>query len=116
MGMVDEQWAFLQDVAKLVSHAAQYGFVLTAGEAWRPPEMQKIYVDTGRSKTLDGPHPRRLAIDLNLFVKGQYVGGLPAKDQVTAYAPLGQFWKSLSPKNKWGGDWGWDANHFERSA
>lgn len=115
MGLVDEQWAFLKDVALLIQHAEQHGYVLTAGEMFRPLEMQELYIKRGQSKTLASKHLERLAVDFNLFVSGQYVGSFPSKDQVTAYSPLGIFWKSLSPKNSWGGDWGWDANHFERT-
>ena len=30
------------------------------------------------------------------------------------YKKLGEYWKSLDVDNVWGGDWGWDANHFEK--
>lgn len=109
MSLVDEQWAFLQDVAKLINHAAQYGYVLTGGELLRTEEQQALYVKRGASKTMRSKHLEKLAIDLNLFINGQYVS------DKAGHAPLGEYWKSLSPKNKWGGDWGWDANHYERT-
>jgi hypothetical protein len=46
-----------------------------------------------------------LAIDLNLFIDGKYQEG------TKSYAPLGDFWKDMG--GIWGGDWGWDGNHFE---
>lgn len=52
-------------------------------------------------------HYQRCAIDLNLFVDGEYIsdGSHPA------YRELGAFWKSLDDLCAWGGDFG-DANHF----
>jgi len=115
--LIQAQQAFLLDAAKLIVKATELGFVVTAGELWRPDEMQRIYVQTGRSKTLDSQHGKRLAIDLNLFLSG----ALCTRDQI---APLGQWWEALSPKNRWGGSWRGqveagksrfvDAPHFER--
>jgi len=80
---------------------------VTLGEAWRPPEMQEIYLKQGKTKVRHSKHQDRLAIDLNLFIKGKYITD-PEK-----YHPLGEFWELL------GGIWGGrfegfkDANHFE---
>ena len=82
---------------------------MTGGELFRTPEQQAIYIAKGLSKTSNSKHLKRLAIDLNLFINGEY--------QTTRepYKPLAKFWNKLSPENKAGYDWGWDANHFERS-
>lgn len=61
----------------------------------------------------DGVHMRRslhysrLAIDLNLFVGGDYVksGSHPV------WHELGGVWEALDPLCRWGGRFG-DANHF----
>lgn len=111
MTRIDEQWAFLQDYCKLLVKAGELGFVVTAGELWRPPEMQKIYLDTGRSKTMRSQHLERLAGDLNFFRDGK---------QVTRKADLqvlGDYWESLSPVNRWGGNFKSliDCPHFERN-
>ncbi len=114
MGMVTKQDEFLGDVAALIAFARAKGFVISAGEMWRPPEMQKIYMETGRSKTMVGRHQDRLAIDLNVFKKDDN-----EKLYLCSTAeikPLGDYWESLHPKNRWGGNWKSfkDGPHFER--
>ncbi|TAN59643.1 M15 family peptidase [bacterium] len=107
MTLSEKQRKFTLMVAKLIAWAYANGFELTFGEAYRTPEQQEIYVKAGKSKTLKSKHLERLAIDVNLFIAGEY------KTDAGSYGPLGEFWKSLDPDNRWGGDWGWDANHFE---
>jgi len=109
MKLSDHQWEFLQDVASLVKFAAHHGYKLTGGELYRPQEMQQIYFDAGKSKTLNSYHGKKCAQDLNCFKDGKY---LTKTEDIKL---LGDYWKSLNPLNKWGGDWGWDANHFERA-
>ncbi len=111
MSLIYEQHAFLQDVARLVIFADQAGFIVTGGELWRTPEQQSIYVKTGRSKTMASNHLRRLAIDLNFLKDGKLVW------DVSAIKPVGDYWESLHPKNRWGGNWKnfKDVPHFERN-
>lgn len=111
MSLMQEQAAFLLDACKLVEFATQNGFVVTGGELARTPEQQAIYVNTGRSKTLNSIHLKRCAIDLNFFKDGQIIW-----DKATL-APLGAFWESLNAKNRWGGNFKSlvDCPHFERN-
>jgi hypothetical protein len=111
MSLVAEQNKFLQDVVKLLVKAWEMGFTVTAGEVYRPTEMQAIYVKTGRSNTMHSKHNLRLAIDLNIFKDGQ----LTYDPEIIA--PLGTYWQSLSRKNKWGGNFSTlkDTPHFERN-
>lgn len=110
MSLVSEQAAFLMDACRLVAHATAVGFVVTGGELARTVEQQTIYVRTGRSKTMDSDHIRRLAIDLNFFRNGELVYD---REQL---ASVGAFWESLHPKNRWGGNFKTfkDVPHFER--
>jgi hypothetical protein len=112
MSLVAEQAAFLQDAAKLIQKAAELGFTVTAGELYRSPEQQAIYLKTGRSKTMNSLHLSRLAIDLNFFKEGKLVG------DKKVLAPLGAFWESLHPLNSWGGNGRTlvDLPHFSRGA
>lgn len=119
MSLVQEQAAFLLDACKLIEYATSIGFEVTSGEFQRPVEMQKLYVQSGRSKTMESKHIRRLACDLNFFKNGKYIC------TVRELESLGRYWESLSPKNRWGGnfDKNWDkednfkdAPHFERVA
>ena len=98
MSNISEQAAFLLDLTKLIHKATELGFVVTAGELFRTPEQQQIYVKTGRSKTMNSLHLQRRAVDLNFFVDGKLT-----YDKATL-APLGAFWESLHPLNSWGGN------------
>ena len=111
MSMIVEQAAFLQDACKLIQYAADQGWTVTGGELYRTPEQQEIYLKTGRSKTMASNHLKRCAIDLNFFKNGQLIWD---KQQL---APLGQYWESLNPKNRWGGNFKSlvDVPHFERN-
>jgi len=117
MSLNNEQWRFLQDLAKLIIFAEQKGFTLSGGELYRTVEQQKIYFTSGKSKTMDSQHLKRLAIDLNVFVNGQLTYDW------TTIKPLGDYWESLSVFNRWGGDFNRDgmengfidSPHFERT-
>lgn len=108
--MVDEQWEFLQDVALLILEASKKGIKLSGGELFRTPEQQEIYLKTGKTKTSNSYHLKRLAIDFNFFVDGNLVYEHPLVTH------LGTFWESLNVKNKAGMFWTSfpDSPHFER--
>lgn len=112
MSLVAEQAAFLKDVVLLLLKAEELGFVVTGGELFRTTEQQQIYVQTGRSKTMNSNHLRRCAIDLNFFKDGKLIY------DISILSPLGEYWKSLNDKNDWGGFWKSfkDVPHFERRA
>jgi len=110
-GLSDEQWKFLQDIAKLIEYAEDLGYKLTAGEMYRTMYQQRYYVTHGLSWTYNSKHLKRLAFDVNLFIDGKY------QTSAEAYRVLGEYWKQLDPEhNVWGGEWvnSPDAPHFER--
>ena len=117
MSLGQEQEIFSKHVALLINKAIDLGFGVRLGEVMRPIEMQQLYVKTGRSKTMNSMHIKKLAIDLNLIIDGK----LATRAQIE---PLGKWWESLDPKNRWGGSWRGlveskkssfvDAPHFER--
>src|ERR1700686_1905743 len=94
MSALQEQFA--QSVAKLIQKAAELGYGVTLGEAWRTPEQAQWDADhhIGVAHSL---HMDRLAIDLNLFKDGQF---LTAPD---AYIQLGEWWKTLAENHRYGG-------------
>lgn len=126
MSLVKEQIEFTKDVAELIQFAETKGLNLTFGEAYRPMTQQLLYVmgrsvkKVGktlkivkapvRSATMNSMHMKRLAVDFNLFIDGELTWNL------VDYQELGEFWETLSPKNRWGGNWKTfkDAPHFER--
>ncbi|WKZ33686.1 MAG: M15 family metallopeptidase [Thermodesulfobacteriota bacterium] len=116
MELSEKQRRFTARVAELIRFAYSNGLELTLGEAYRTEEQQKLYLKSGKSRTMASPHRERLAVDLNLFIGGKYVS------DGEAYRPLGEKWESLG--GRWGGRFGvrkeeygtkvgWDANHFE---
>jgi hypothetical protein len=120
--MVNEQWQFLQDVAALIDFASKLdGVKLTGGDLWQDNAWHRknsidFDVDTAGYNPVyphlpTGNHPKRLAIDLNLFVQDVYITGAHP-----VWVALGLFWVDLDPKNRWGGDFSnGDYNHFERN-
>lgn len=108
MSLRQEQSAFVRDLVRLFTHASSLGYEYTLGEVERTVDQQKIYMATGRSKTMNSYHLKRLAADVHFF-----------KDGVLCYPrEIGAYWESLDPKNSWGGNWHSfkDAPHFERRA
>jgi len=98
MSLMQEQAAFLLDVCKLVQFATSQGFTVTAGEMYRTPEQQQMYVKTGRSQTMNSLHLTRRAVDFNFFKDGKLVY------DKKVLAGLGAYWESLHPLNSWGGN------------
>jgi len=114
--LMANQQAFLFDFCKLIVFANKQGFIITAGELLRPEEMQRIYMRTGRSKTMNSLHLRKLAGDLNLF-KADSMGKARLVSTKRGLQPLGDYWESLHPLNRWGGNFKSfkDLGHFERN-
>ncbi len=115
MSLNEQQNIFIQHVALLINQAHELGLVVTAGELYRTPEQQKHYIKTGRSKTMNSQHLKRLAIDLNFFIR-QEDGKLKLIYDHENIRQLGLFWENLDTANKWGGNWSSfkDTPHFER--
>lgn len=105
------QQQFAQDAAKLIQQAVVLGYQVTFAEAWRTPQQAQWNADHG-SGIACSLHIERLALDLNVFVNGEY----QADDSAGCYKALGDFWKSLSPNHYWGGDFKLvDLDHFSIS-
>jgi hypothetical protein len=109
MRLSEKQQIFSVGVARLILWLHSMGYATTFGEAYRTPRQQKWYFDEGHSKTLKSKHLNRLAIDLMLFRGGVY---LRDSDD---YKPAGEYWESMNPSFKWGGNFEnfKDGNHFE---
>jgi hypothetical protein len=101
---------FAQSAAQLIQKAVELGYTVTLGEAWRTPQQAEwdAQQGTGISHSL---HIERLAIDLDFFKDGTWItDGSQLKD-------VGDWWKSLGPMYRWGGDFKTrpDGNHFSLS-
>lgn len=89
------QSLFCEMVGKLITFAYANGYELTLGHALRCMDCP-----TGKGNSL---HKVKLAIDLNLYIKGEY------QQTTEAHTPLGEYWESIG--GTWGGRWG-DGNHY----
>ena len=106
MTLSESQRKFTFLIANLIQWVYNAGYELTFGEAWRTKEMAELYFQQGKG-IKNSLHIDRLAVDLNLFKDGKYLQN--SED----YKPLGDYWKSLDPDAKWGGDFKKpDGNHF----
>ncbi|MFA7331873.1 MAG: glycoside hydrolase family 19 protein [Candidatus Delongbacteria bacterium] len=115
MSLLHDQSTFLLQVTELICKANELGFHVTGGELYRTPEQQALHVKNGRSATLSSQHVKRLAVDLNFFTT-KADGQWKLTTDLEELRPLGRFWESLDPANRWGGQWNSfkDAPHFER--
>ena len=123
MTLRESQSIFILNMAKTIIFAYENGMELTAGEMLRTNDQQLLYFEgyelikigsdlklkkaAPKSKTMFSSHLNKLAVDLNLFIDGQY------KTDKESFKKISLYWKSLHPKNVCGYDWGWDFNHFE---
>lgn len=99
MSLSANQRIFTRNIGLLIAFAFSKGLELTFGEAFRTNEQQLLYVQTGKSQTMNSNHLRRLAVDFNVFVNGNLT-----YDWRTIKT-LGDYWQTLHTANRWGGDW-----------
>lgn len=116
MKLSECQQIFTYNISCLIQYAYDVcGIRLTFGEAHRTPSQillnyfgytverslaGGIYLKKGRklSHTLWSLHGDRLAVDFNFFINGQLTYDFEK------IKPLGDYWESLHPLNRWGGD------------
>jgi len=104
MKLSEKQQEFTLMVSQLISWAYYKGYRLTFGDAYRDPRVfGKKGEKVGYGKAASN-HKSRLAIDLNLFKDGEYLG--LTKD----HEVLGEYWELLG--GSWGGRYN-DGNHYE---
>lgn len=99
------QHRFAKLVPRLIDKAHELGLEVTLGDAYRDP---RVHGEMGVRKSYSHPksaHKARLALDLNLFRRGEYLEGTEAHRQ------LGEWWKKQDAAARWGGDFG-DGNHY----
>lgn len=105
MSLRKTQTEFAKLVPRLIDKAFELGYEVTLGDAYRDP---RVHGDMGVRKSYSHPrsaHKLRLAIDLNLFLNGEYLEGSEAHRQ------LGEWWEHQHPLARWGGRFN-DANHY----
>lgn len=96
---------FARLVPRLIDKVFELGMTCTLGDAYRDPRVHGIVgVKKGYGHSKSG-HKRRLALDLNLFINGEYV------DNEEGHKALGEWWEKQDPRCRWGGRFN-DPNHY----
>jgi len=109
--LVEKQHLFTQLVARLIEYAAERGYGVAFGDAWRSPEEAERLSNAGRGSARS-LHCERLAIDLVLRTRNEN-GTWTYLSATEDYAILGTEWKRLHDLCRWGGDFSRpDGNHF----
>ena len=102
----DLQQLFALSVSQLIRFAEANGYGVTFGEAWRSTATARLDAEQGIG-IANSLHIQRLAIDLNLFKQGEYTS------DIADYKVLGDYWKTLHPDARWGGDFSHpDPDHY----
>lgn len=101
----------LQKLMRLALEESPYDFSITEG--LRTLELQKIYFENGKSKTMESKHLRGLAVDIAVLVDGKVTWDLDYYKIVAAH--IKKVAASLNISIVWGGDWRSfiDGPHFE---
>lgn len=107
MTLGEKQRLFCSLIGQFIVWCYANGYELTFGEAQRTQQQANANAVSGAGIS-NSLHIIRLAVDLNLFIKGVY------QMNTEAYKPLGEKWKSMHPLARWGGDFQKlpDGNHF----
>ena len=100
--MVEKQSKFTNMIADLIKKSYELGYQMTFAEAYRPPDVAKIYASQGRG-IVNSLHCQRLAVDFNIFKDGKLL--TDGKD----FEDLGKYFESIG--GAWGGRFK-DGNHF----
>lgn len=109
--MIEIQDKFTGLIGILINKVHNFGYRLTFGEAWRPPEMAKIYAEEGKG-IVKSLHTERLAVDFNAFLGDEYLDG-SKPEHIPHLLKLGELWESLDPNCTWGGRFAMkDYNHY----
>ena len=91
------QSEFARLVPRLIDKAFAMGYEATLGDAYRDPRVHgAMGVAMGYGHPKSG-HKLRVAIDLNLFHDGQFLGA--SED----HKALGEWWEQQHPLARWGG-------------
>lgn len=125
MSLRQKQSIFARNISKLIIWAFDNGYEITLGEGYRTNDQQLLYFygytldsdnnslnllkTSQKSKTMNSYHLSKCALDINLFIDGDY------KSDRGSFKAIAEHWKSLNDKNVSGYDWGWDYNHFQMS-
>ena len=96
----DKQKLLTRLLPRLLDKAHELGYEVSLGDAYRDPRLHGVpgkRMEWHQYGSMNSNHKRRLAIDLNLFMDGAYLG------DTASHRELGTFWESLHKDCVWGG-------------
>jgi len=105
MTLGEKQELFMWLLPRLLDKAHEMGFTIRGGDLFRDPRVHGevgVKQGYGHSKSC---HKLKLAIDLNLFRNGKFLG------TTEDHHDLGVWWEAQHPDCRWGG-WFNDGNHY----
>ena len=106
MKLGEAQRLFARRLPRLIDYINDAGYECTLGDAYRDPRSHGEMGSKIAYGRRHSAHKQRLAIDLNLFLDGEYLS------TTEAHRPFGEYWVSLDPDNHvWGGEFN-DGNHY----
>lgn len=107
MTLREQRCLFTRLTAQLIAWANANGYEVSYEETMRSKAQAKANATSGAG-ILNSLHTIGLAVDLNLYLNGDW------QTTSEAHAPLGAYWKSLHPLCRWGGDFRPrpDGNHY----
>ena len=100
-----KQRKFTRLLPRLLDKAFELGYEVTLGDAYRDA---RAFGDMGIRKIYghhSSAHKVRLAIDLNLFLDGNFL------TKTSDHKLLGEWWEKQDPDCRWGGRFS-DGNHY----
>jgi hypothetical protein len=107
MTLREKQSLFAKLLAELITWISANGWEVTLGEG-HVADTDAADGDYDGPHLRQGGHYKRLAMDLNLFVAGEFKSA-----DCPEWQAIGAHWKSLHPLCRWGGDFAKrDYNHF----
>lgn len=116
MKLSERRWRFNQDIVLLQAYimTKRPEVMACLNEVKRFEDKQKEYVEAGVSWTMDSKHLICMAADFDFYINGEWIGSLSKMSSKKLLQDIGDFWESLTPGNKWGGNWeNVDVPHFE---
>jgi hypothetical protein len=107
MRLSEVQREFSFHIACLIQHIYASGNECTFGDAYRDPRAFGEMHDEGPYGRGMSAHKQRLAVDLNLYIDGEY------QTTSAAHRPYAEYWEALHEDNVSGINFN-DANHYSR--
>lgn len=105
MTLGEKQELFMRLLPRLIDKAHEMGYELRGGDLFRDPRVHGelgVKLGYGHPKSA---HKVKLAIDLNLFRDGKFLGA------TEDHRNLGQWWEQQHELARWGGRFN-DGNHY----